>query len=63
MEKIIRYDSVRNEVVLYRVKGDRNILLTTKGRPTTSIGLILRMSCLVKRIFEGKVEFGIRREK
>jgi hypothetical protein len=39
MEKIIRCDRVRNGVVLYRVKGDRNILLIINRRYNFWIGL------------------------
>jgi hypothetical protein len=39
MEEIIRYDRVRNDVVLYRVKEDRNILLIIRRRNTILIGL------------------------
>ena len=62
MDKILKYDSVKNEV-LYIVKGFRNNPLKIKGRPTNCIGLILCMKCLVKHTFEGKVEFRVRREK
>jgi len=37
MNKIIKYDSVRDEVVLYTVKGSRDILLTMKGKPTPAL--------------------------
>jgi hypothetical protein len=38
MDKILSYDSVRIEVVLYIVKGFRNQLLTIKeGRPTALV--------------------------
>jgi hypothetical protein len=39
MEKIIRRDRVRNDVVLYGVKGNRNILLIINRRNTIWIGL------------------------
>jgi len=39
MEKIIRCDRVRIEVVLYRFMGDRNILLTINRMNTTWIDL------------------------
>jgi len=48
--EIIRRDRVRYEVVLYTVKGDRNILLTINGRNTAWIGRILRMNCFVNTI-------------
>ena len=60
MEKIIRYDSVTYKVVLCIVKRDRNILLKVKRRQTSWIVYILRMNCLVKHIFEGKIELRVR---
>jgi hypothetical protein len=47
MENISWTDHVRNEEVLYRVKGERNILHTVKR------------NCLVKHVIEGKIEGGI----
>jgi len=38
-EKIIMCDRVRNDVLLYRVKGDRNITLIINGRNKIWIGL------------------------
>jgi hypothetical protein len=55
MEKIIWTDYVRNEV-LHRVKEERNILLTIKGRKANWIGHILRRNCLLKHVIEGKLE-------
>ena len=63
MEKIIRCDRVRKEIVLYRFKGDSNILLTIHRGNTTCIGRVLRMSYLVKHYFVGKFQFRRRREK
>jgi len=39
MEKIIRCDQVRNYIILYRVKEDRNILLIINRRNAIWIGL------------------------
>jgi hypothetical protein len=47
---------VRNEGVLRRIKEERNILQTVKGRKADWIGHILRRNCLLKQVFEGKVE-------
>jgi hypothetical protein len=55
MEKISWIERVRNEV-LHRVKGDRNILNTIKRRKSNWIGHILRRSCLLKHVIEGKLE-------
>ena len=52
MEKISLTDRVRNE----RVKEERNIVLTIKGRETNWIGHILRRNCLLKHVINGKVE-------
>jgi hypothetical protein len=56
MEKISWTDRVRNEVVLHRVKEERNILHTIKRRKATWIGHILRRNCLLKHVNEGKLE-------
>jgi hypothetical protein len=48
-------DRVRNEV-LHRVKEERNILHTIKRRKANRIGHILRRSCLLKHVIEGKLE-------
>ena len=58
MEKISRADRVRNEV-LYRVKGEWNILQTIKTRNANWIGHMLRRNCLLKRVIEGKIEVRI----
>jgi hypothetical protein len=55
MEKISWTDHVRNEV-LHRVKEERNILHTIKGRKGNWIGHILRRNCLLKHVIEGKLE-------
>jgi len=46
---------VRNEV-LYRVKEERNALLTIKIRKTNWICHILRRNCLLKHVIDGKIE-------
>ena len=56
LEKISWTDHVRNEVVLLRVKEERKIVLTIKGRKTNWIGYILRRKCLLKHVIEGKIE-------
>jgi hypothetical protein len=55
-EKISWTDRVRNEEVLHRVKEERNILHTIKGRKANWIGHILRRNCLLKHVIEGKTE-------
>jgi len=55
MENIGRTDRVRNEEVLHRVKGERNILHTIKGRKGNWIGHILHKNCLLKDVIEGNV--------
>ena len=57
MEKIIWFCGMRNEVVLYKSHGDRNILLTINRMNATCIDRILRMNCLVKHNFVGKIQF------
>jgi hypothetical protein len=47
---------VRNEEVLHRVKEERNIVHTIKGRKANWIGHILRRNCLLKHVIEGKLE-------
>jgi hypothetical protein len=47
---------VRNEVVLYRVKEERNILHTIKRRKANWIGLVFLINCLLKHVIEGKLE-------
>jgi hypothetical protein len=59
MEKISWTDRVRNEEVLHRVKDDRNIVHTIKRRKANWIGHILRRNCLLKHVFEGKLEGNI----
>ena len=55
MEKIIRTSLVKNEV-LHKVKEERNVLPTIKRREADWAGHILRRSCLLKHVSEGKIE-------
>jgi hypothetical protein len=55
MEKISWSDRVRNEEVR-RVKEERNILHTIKRGKAGLNGHILLRNCLLKHVFEGKVE-------
>ena len=59
MEKISCTDHVRNEEVLLRVKGQRNILHEIRKRKDNWIGHILRRNCLLQRVIEGKIKEGI----
>jgi hypothetical protein len=56
MEKISWIDRVRSEEVLYRVKEERNILHTIERRKANWNGHIVRRSCLLKHVIEGKLE-------
>jgi hypothetical protein len=47
MEIIVWYDRVRTEMVLHRVKCERNIMYTLKTIKATWIGRKLRVNCLV----------------
>jgi hypothetical protein len=58
MEKISWNDHVRNEEVLLRVKEYRNILYETSKRKANWIGHILRKTCLLHRVIEGKIKGG-----
>jgi len=49
-------DHVRNEVVVLRVKEQRNILHETRKRKANWIGHILRRNCLLKQVIEGKIK-------
>ena len=49
-------DHVRNEVMLQRVKEERNILQATKRRKADCIGHMLRRKCLLKRVIVEKIE-------
>ena len=55
MEKISWTDHVRNEEVLLRVNGQRNILHEIRKRKPNWIGHILRRNCLLKQVIEGKI--------
>ena len=59
MEKISWTDHVRNEEVVLRVKGQRNILHEIRKRKANWIGHILRRNCLLKRVIEGEIKGGI----
>jgi hypothetical protein len=59
MEKISWTYRVRNEEVLHRVKEERNIIRTVKGKKVDWIGHILRRNCLLKYVIEGKIGGGI----
>jgi hypothetical protein len=47
---------VRNEEVLLRVSEQRNILHEIRKRKANWIGHILRRSCLLKQVIEGKIK-------
>jgi hypothetical protein len=55
MEDISWTDHVGNEV-LHKVREERNTLHTRNRRKAHWIGYILRMSCILKPVIEGKVE-------
>jgi hypothetical protein len=59
MEKISWTDHVRNEEVLLRVKGQRNIAHEIRKRKLNWIGHILRRNSLLQRVTEGKIQGGI----
>jgi hypothetical protein len=59
MEKNKWTDRVRNEEILQRVKGDRNILHTITRRKSNWNGDILSRNCLLKHVIEGNIEEGI----
>jgi hypothetical protein len=46
---------VRNEEVLHRIKGERNIIHTVKRRKANWVGHILRRNCLIKDVIEGRI--------
>jgi len=54
---------VRNEEVLLRVKEQRNILHEISNRKANWIGHILGRNCLLKRVSEGKIKGGDRRDR
>jgi len=47
---------VRNEEVLMRINGQRNILHEIRKRKANWIGHILRRRCLLKQVIEGKIK-------
>ena len=47
---------MKNEEVLHRVKGERNMLHTIKRKNTILVGHILRRNCLLKHVIGGKIE-------
>jgi len=55
MEKSSWTDHVRNEVFL-RAKEQRNILHEIRKRKANCIGHILRRSCLLQQVIEGKIK-------
>jgi hypothetical protein len=59
MEKISWTDHVRNEEVLLRVKGQRNILHEISKREANWVGHILRRNCLLRQVFEGNIKGGV----
>jgi len=56
MEKISWTDCVRNEEVLRRVKEERSILQTIKGRKANWTGHGWHRNCFLKHVIEGKIE-------
>ena len=50
---------MRNEVVLLRVKEQKNILHEIRKRKANWIDHILRRNCLLQQIIEGKIQEGI----
>ncbi|PNF17874.1 hypothetical protein B7P43_G02249 [Cryptotermes secundus] len=56
MEKISWTDYVRNEEVLIRVSEQRNIPHEMRKRKANWIGHVLRRTCLLKEVIEGKIE-------
>jgi hypothetical protein len=55
MEKISWTDHMRNEEMLQRVEGERNILPAIKRRKANLIGHILLTNYRLKLVFEGKL--------
>jgi hypothetical protein len=49
-------DHVKNEEVLLRVKERRSTLQTISKRKANWTGYILYRNCLLKHVFEGKIE-------
>jgi hypothetical protein len=56
MENISWTDRVRNVQVLRRAKEERDVPHTVKGREVNWIGHILRRSCRLKYVNDGKME-------
>ena len=56
MEKISLTEHMRNEVVLLRVKEQRNILHEISKRKANWIGHILCRNCLLQQLIEGKIK-------
>jgi hypothetical protein len=56
MEKISWNEHARNEEVLHKVKGERNILHTVQQWKANWIGHSWRRNCLLKPVTEGKKE-------
>ena len=48
-------DRVKNEEALHRIKEERNILHTLKGRKAKWIAYILHRNCFLKHVVEGKI--------
>jgi len=59
MEKISWTGHVRNGEVLLRVKEQRNILHEISKQTANWIGYMLRRSCLLQWVIEGKIKGGI----
>jgi len=59
MEKISYTDHVRNEEVLLRVKEQGNILHEISKQKANWIDHILHRNCLLQRVIEGKIKWGI----
>jgi len=56
LQKIIGTDHVKNEEVLYRVKEDRNVILTIKGKTDNWIGYMLRWNYFLNLFIDGKMK-------
>jgi len=56
MGKINWTARMRNEEVLHRVMEESSILRTANRRKANWIDHVLRRSCLLKRVMEGKIE-------
>jgi len=49
-------DRMKTEEAFRRVKGEKNILRTTKRKKAERFGHILRKNCLLKHVIEGKTQ-------